>query len=64
MAANTFRHWFLLDRPIMKRLCMLCDQHFRYDKVKERGPHKVRICNYCLDVIYFSITDDMNRYGT
>jgi len=48
----------------MKRLCMLCDQHFRYDKVKERGPHKVRICNYCLDVLYFSITDDMNRFGT
>jgi len=48
----------------MKRQCMLCDQHFRYDKVKTRGPHKVKLCNYCLDVIYFSVTDGINRYGT
>jgi len=48
----------------MKRECSMCRQHFRYDKVKIRGPHKVQICNYCLDVIYFNVTDQINRYGT
>ena len=35
----------------MKRECCICKQHFRYDKVKIRGPHKVQMCVYCLDVI-------------
>jgi hypothetical protein len=48
----------------MKRECCICKQHFRYDKVKLRGPHKVKMCNYCLDVIYFSVTDDIHRFGT
>ena len=51
------------NRGSMKRECCICRKEFRYDKVKLRGPHKVRICNYCLDVLYFEITDSINKYG-
>ena len=48
----------------MKRACSLCKQDFRYDKVKRYGRHKVQICNFCLDVLYFEISDMINTYGT
>jgi len=47
----------------MKRTCDLCLKDHRYDKVKVRGPHKVQLCNYCLDVIYFYVSDNIERYG-
>jgi len=47
----------------MKRLCTICNQEHRYDKVKKRGKHKVQMCNYCLDVIDFYIRDSFERYG-
>jgi len=47
----------------MKRVCAICKKSHRYDKVKQRGPHKVQICNYCLDVIYFGVCDNIDKYG-
>jgi hypothetical protein len=48
----------------MKRRCALCIQEHRYDKVKQYGPHKLQLCNYCLDVLYFEISDSIRKYGT
>jgi hypothetical protein len=47
----------------MKRTCKLCKNEFRYDKVKIRGPHKLKICYYCLDTITFYVRDDIDKYG-
>lgn len=47
----------------MKRTCNLCLKEHRYDKVKAYGPHKVQLCNYCMDVIYFYVADNIERYG-
>jgi len=52
----------------MKRICNLCLQEHRYDKVKKyssyRGRHELQMCNYCLDVLYFEISDMIKKYGT
>ena len=48
----------------MKRRCALCLQEHRYDKVKQHGPHKLQMCNYCFDVLYFEISDMIRKYGT
>ena len=34
----------------MKRICSLCLQEVRYDKVK-KYPHKLQLCTKCQDVI-------------
>ena len=47
----------------MKRICCICKNEFRYDKIKLRGPHKVKMCNYCLDTITFYVRDDIDHYG-
>jgi hypothetical protein len=50
----------------MKRICNLCLQEHR--KVKQyttnRANHKLQMCNYCLDVLYFEISDMIKKYGT
>jgi len=47
----------------MKRQCCICKNEFRYDKVKLRGPHKVKMCYYCLDTITFYVRGDIDKYG-
>ena len=47
----------------MKRECCICRKEYRYDKVKLRGHHKVKICYYCLDQITFYVRDDIDKYG-
>jgi hypothetical protein len=48
----------------MKRTCRICLNEYRYDKVKRYGKHKVQLCNFCLDVLYFEIGDMIEKYGT
>jgi len=52
----------------MKRICNLCLQEHRYDKVKKyttkRAKHALLLCNYCIDVLYFEISDMIKKYGT
>jgi len=53
----------------MKRTCNLCLGDFRYDKVKQytadraKPGHKLQMCNYCFDVLYFQISDMIRKYG-
>ena len=48
----------------MIRVCNLCLKEHRYDKVKQYGRHKLQLCNYCIDVLYFEISDMIKKYGT
>ena len=52
----------------MRRRCALCLQEHRYDKVKiyttKRAKHALQMCNYCMDVLYFEISDMIKKYGT
>ena len=41
----------------MKRQCCICKNEFRYDKVKLRGPHKVKMCNYYIELEQTTLTD-------
>jgi len=51
----------------MNRRCALCLQEHRYDKVKkystDRVKHQLQLCNYCLDVLSFQISDMIKKYG-
>ena len=51
----------------MKRRCALCLQEHRYDQVKKystpRANHQLQLCNYCLDTLYFQISDMIKKYG-
>ncbi len=47
----------------MKRICSICKNEYRYDKVKLRGHHKVKICVFCLNVITAYVREDIDYYG-
>ena len=47
----------------MQRICTICKQEHRYDKVKRLGVHKVPMCIYCLNVITTYVREDIDYYG-
>jgi len=67
MGVNTITRRGLLLAATMKRRCALCLQEHRYDKVKmyttKRAKHALQLCNYCMDVLYFEISDMIKKYG-
>ena len=50
MATNQVRYWFLLVRPIMKRICSLCRAE-KPDHSVKRYPHGLCLCVKCQDVV-------------
>ena len=50
MGTNQIAGRGLLSATTMKRICSLCLQDIRYDKVK-KYKHGLQLCCYCSDVI-------------
>ena len=63
MVYNLRRKRANCNRGSMKRQCCICKNEYRYDKVKLRGHHKVKICVFCLNVITAYVRDDIDYYG-
>jgi len=47
----------------MKRICSMCKNEYRYDKVHLWKPTRFKICNECQNMICDIVRVDIDRYG-